>query len=74
MVEIGDIEQAETERATHIAFGPEKDKYLCFHLDYWRLNGVIVRDSYPIARMDECMGSRGDALNFSLLDTKCNHW
>jgi hypothetical protein len=41
-----------------------------FCIYYRRLNTVTVRDSYPLARMDECIYSLGDARVFSTLD--CN--
>ena len=43
-----------------------------FCVDCRKLNAVIVRYSYPVPRMDECIDCLGDAPVFTTLD--CNSW
>lgn len=42
--------------------------------DYLNLNTVIVRDSYPIRRMDELIDSLGDVKLFTTLDANFVYW
>ena len=49
---------------------PKPDGSVHFCIDYRKLNLMTVKDAYPIPRMDECIGSLGDARVFSTLD--CN--
>lgn len=53
---------------------PKKDGSLQFLIYYQLLNSVIVKDSYPILRMDHCIDSLGRAKLFSTLDAYSGHW
>lgn len=61
MLEEGVIEPSISEWAAPIVFAPKKDGSLRVCIDYRRLNAVRIRDSYPIPRIDECIGFFGDA-------------
>ncbi|KAI5173425.1 hypothetical protein PAEPH01_1965, partial [Pancytospora epiphaga] len=37
-------------------------------VDYRKLNGVTVKDSYPLLRIDEIIDSLSQAVIYSLLD------
>jgi Reverse transcriptase (RNA-dependent DNA polymerase) len=45
-----------------------------FCIDYRRLNALMVRASYPLPRMEECIDSLGDATIFSTLDCNSGYW
>ena len=68
------IEPAQSEWAAPVLFAPKKDGKLRFCIDYRKLNGMTVRDSYPLPRMDECIDSLGDAQIFTTLDAYSGYW
>lgn len=45
-----------------------------FCVDYSRCNAKIVRDSYPIMRMDECIKSLDKARMFLRVDASSGYW
>ena len=45
-----------------------------FCVDYRKLNAATVRNSHPLARMDECIDSLGDATVFTALDCNSRYW
>jgi len=53
---------------------PKKDGTLRFCVDYRLLNVVTKKYSYPLARMDECIDSLGEATIFSTLDCNSGYW
>lgn len=55
-------------------FAPKKDGSLHFSIDYRRLNALMIPDSYPIPRMDECIDSLRSAKIFSTLDANSGYW
>lgn len=74
MLDMGVIKPSETERAVGIVFAPKEDGSLRLCVGYRRLKAVIVRESYPKQRMDECIGSSGDVLIFSALFHNSGCW
>jgi len=54
-------------------FAPKKDGTIRFCVDYLLLYVVTKKDSYPLPRMDECIGSLGEATIFSTLDCKAGY-
>lgn len=68
------IEQAQTEWALAPVFGPRKKRTIRFCVNYYKLNTVIIRDSCPIARMNECINLLGDATTFFLLYANKGYW
>ena len=63
-----------TDWAAPVVFVPKKDNTLRFCVDYRRLNAVIMRDAYPIPRMDECMDNLGEAKVSSMFDANSGSW
>lgn len=59
---MGGIELAETDWAAPIICNPRKKGYLCFCVEYWKMNSITVHHSYPIRRMDERIDSLGDTV------------
>ena len=41
-----------------------------FCVDYRKLNGVTIKDSFPVPRIDDILDSLGDAKFFSTIDLK----
>ena len=74
MSEEGVIELSRSEWAGPVVLVPKKDGTLRFCVEYWRLNALTRRDSYPIPRMDECINSFGDATIFSTLECNSGYW
>lgn len=68
------IEPAQTEWAAPIVFAPKKDGSLRICVNYRILSSLTRRYSYPIPRMDECIGSPGEATVFSTLDANSGNW
>jgi len=54
-------------------FVPKKDGTIRFCVDCLLLYVVTKKDSYPLPRMDECIGSLGEATIFSTLDCKAGY-
>lgn len=67
------IETAQTEWTSSIVFAAKRDGTLHFCVDYRKLNALTNRDSYPILRLDECIGSLGKATIFSQLDANSGY-
>lgn len=74
MLEMKAIETAQTEWAAPIVFIPKKNRSLWVWVDYWRLKGVTIRDSYPIPRMNECIYSLGAVAISLTLDANNGYW
>ena len=52
----------------------KKDGFLCFCIDFWRLNAKMKKDSYPLPRMQETMESIVGTQYFSCMDLKSGFW
>lgn len=74
MLRAGVIELAESPWVVPVMLMPKPDGCLRFCVDYRRLNAVIIRDTYPIPRMDECIDCLGDARVFTKLDCNSGYW
>ena len=74
MLRAGVIEPTSAEWAIPVVFVPKKDETMGFCVDYRKLNAVMVRDSYPLPRMDECIDSLGDVIVFTTLDCNSGYW
>jgi hypothetical protein len=68
------IEPATCEWASPIVLVPKPDGSLRFCVYYRRLNAITVPDTYPIPRVDECIDSLGEAVDFTTLDCKSGYW
>lgn len=68
------IAPAQTEWAASMVFAPKKDGSLRFCVDNRRMNAATKQDLYPIPRLDECIGSLGEAAVLSSFDTNNGYW
>ena len=74
MLASGVISRSKSEWASPVVLIPKADGRLRFCVDYRRLNALIVRDTYPIPRIDECLDSLGEDKVFSTLDYNSAYW
>lgn len=68
------IEMAQRDWVTLLVIAPEKDGTPRFCVDYRKLDEVTIPDSYPIARMDDSIGSLGDSTVYSAFDANWGYW
>ena len=47
---------------------PKKDGTWHFYVDFWNLNAVTVRDSFPLPRIDDLLHKIGQSAVFSKMD------
>ena len=73
-VKAGVIKPTYSEWVAPVLFVPKKDEKFRFCVDYRMLNTMIVKDTYPIPRMDECIDSLGEAQYFTTLDANSGYW
>ena len=69
-LDLGVIRPSDAEWSFQVVFVPKPGGHFRFCVAYRRLNERTVKDVYPIARMDDCLDSLGDATVFSTL--ACN--
>jgi hypothetical protein len=67
------IEPATSEWSSPVVLVPKRDGGMRFCVDYRKLNNLMERDVYPLPRLDECIGSLGDAVVFSTLDANSGY-
>lgn len=74
MLAKGAIEPVQKDWASQNMFFPKKDGSLRFCVNYRELNAVLIRDWYPMPRMDDRIDSLGDATIFWTLDENKGYW
>jgi hypothetical protein len=74
MLAQGAIEPTTCEWASPIVMVPKLDGSLRFCVDYRKLNAILVPDTFPLPRMDECIDSLGKAAIFTTLDCNSGYW
>lgn len=68
------INPAQSEWTTPVIIAPVMDRFVCFCVEYRKLNNLARRDTHPILRMDERIYSLDKARVISLLDANSGHW
>lgn len=68
------LDHVQSEWASLIVFAPKKDGLLRLSIDYRKLNVVMVKDAYPIPRVDECLDPLGEVGIFSMFDARFGNW
>jgi len=69
-LQMGVIEPSQSEWSFPVLMVPKPDGSPRFCVEYLRLNDEMVKETYPLARMDDCIDFVGEASVFSMLD--CN--
>jgi len=52
----------------------KKDGTIRFYIDYRKVNGVTVKDSYPLPRIDDCLDTLSGSHWFCTLDSASGYW
>ncbi|XP_016406721.1 uncharacterized protein LOC107739212 [Sinocyclocheilus rhinocerous] len=68
------IEPSESPWASPVVMVLKKGGEWRFCVDYWRLNAVTWKDSYPLPRVNECLDLVTGSHWFSSLDLRCGYW
>lgn len=74
MLEYNIIEPSKSPWASSIVLVKKKDNYYRFCVDYRRLNASIVKDAYPLPRIDESLEQLSGYSWFSTLDMFSWYW
>lgn len=70
----GVMEHSNPEWVAQVLFAPKKEGRLRCCVDYWQLNAMNIKDSYPLPRTDECTECIVEARIFSTLDAFNGYW
>ena len=68
------IESSKSPWACGVVMTKKEGDQLWFCCDFWYLNSVMVKDAYPIPRIDESLSKLGDAIFFTTLDYGSAFW
>ena len=52
----------------------KKDGSICFCVDYRKVNGVTIKDAYPLQRVVDTLDALAGSEWFSTLDLKSGYW
>ncbi|CAH2108922.1 unnamed protein product [Euphydryas editha] len=74
MLELGVIEEAESEWASPIVLVPKKNGEPRFCVDYRKLNSVTRTDKYPLPLIDDLLASIKPNCVMSTIDLKSGYW
>ena len=53
---------------------PKKNGNIRFCVDYWKINKITIKDSYPLPRIDDTLQMLRGANTFTSLDLKAGYW
>ena len=74
MLEMGVIEESNSDWASPIVLVPKMDGSVRFCVDYRKVNAVSKFDAYPMPRVDELLDRLGTARFYSTLDLTKGYW
>uniref|UniRef100_A0A8C2BR64 Gypsy retrotransposon integrase-like protein 1 n=1 Tax=Cyprinus carpio TaxID=7962 RepID=A0A8C2BR64_CYPCA len=74
MLEMGVIEESNSNWASPIVLVPKTDGSVRFCVDYRKVNAVSKFDAYPMPRVDELLDRLGTARFYSTLDLTKGYW
>lgn len=60
--------------ASPVVLVKKKDGYLCFCVDYQKLNDLTLKDAYPLPRVDENLDALAGNCYFTSLDLASGYW
>lgn len=64
----GIMQPAQSAWECPVVLANEGDGSLRFCVNYWKLNAVTIRYTYPLTHMDECIDKRSVATIFKTLE------
>ena len=74
MLEAGIISPSASPWASPVVVVPKKDGTLRVCIDFRQFNQVLVKDSFPLPRVEDLFATLGKAKFFSSLDLKSGYW
>ena len=74
MLEAGIISTSASPWASPVVVVPKKDGTLRVCIDFRKFNQILVKDSFPLPRVEDLFATLGKAKYFSSLDLKSGYW
>ena len=74
MLAKGIIEPSSSPWSSPVVLVKKKDGTIRFCIDYRKVNGVTVKDSYPLPRIDDCLDALSGSQWFCTLDLASGYW
>ena len=74
MLSKGIIEPSSSPWSSPVVLVKKKDGTIRFCIDYRKVNGVTVKDSYPLPRIDDCLDALSGSQWFCTLDLASGYW
>jgi len=74
MLAKGIIEPSSSPWSSLIVLVKKKDGTIRFCIDYRKVNGVAVKDSYPLPRIEDCLDALSGSQWFCTLDLASGYW
>ena len=74
MLDLGVIRPSISPWASAVVLVKKKDGSTRFCIDYRSLNKVVVKDCYPLPRVDDCLDSLSCSNYFSCMDLASGYW
>jgi len=74
MLAKGIIEPSSSPWSSPVVLVKKKDGTICFCIDYRKVNGVTVKDSYPLPRIENCLDALSGLQWFCTLDLASGYW
>ena len=74
MLEGGQIEPSDSPWASPVVLVTKKDGSTHFCVDYRRINSLMLKDAYPLPRIDDSLRLLGNQHWFSTRDLASGYW